>query len=310
MQFIFQKKSPTKTRGDYTWPIYDFTIIADKINVFFAFIHYELLTYKDFSLAYSVYGRGNHVFLAFHGFSKSGDDFRIFEKDMANEWRIFAFHWFFHHPQSSYPKHRITRNEISKQELSEMVLKFLDEQKLESVGLMAHSMGGKYAMSIAEIIPEKIDKLVLFAADGIKRKFWNSFAVRNFAGRYLFEQSIKNPSTAIKFASFVKKLGLINEKTHAITHQALVDLESRNQVFNTWMSARNLFPDLKKLNHVIKKNKIELFGLYGTKDKIIRIKEANDWAKTFKPKQIIYPINSGHIILKEKNLNEILEVLR
>jgi len=286
-----------------------FFIIADEINVFFAFIHHDLLTYRDFSLAYSTFGSGKEKFLAFHGFGQDGNDFQVFEQRKKHDWQIFTFHWFFHHPASKYPADRIIQNEISKRELADMIIQFLDQRNITKVNLMAHSMGGKMAMVLTEMIPHRIDKVILFAADGIEKKFWNGFAVKNKWGRKLFARMIDRPQFAINLGKALLRFRIINEKVYAITTTPLSSKENRLQIYNTWMSTRLLFPDQKLFKANIKKHHIELYGFYGSRDKIIRLKKATNWAKYFKPKKVIYPINAGHILLKNKYVREILEIL-
>lgn len=284
-------------------------VIGCKISVFFAFISYKLLTYKDFSLAYQTIGNGKEKFLAFHGFGRSGDDFKIFEEAKKNDWTILAIDWFFHHPLSIYPEYRISKNCITKTELSQMISLLMEDLEIDQIGLMSHSMGGKIAMSLVEVIPERISKVLFFAADGIKMNFWNGFAVNNKLGRSLFKQTIKYPASVIALAKTLKFLKLMNEKFYAIITAPLKSEIQREQLYNTWTSSQELVPDLVRFEKQLLEHDIELYGFYGKKDKIIKLEDAENWAKVFLPKKVIYPLNSGHIVLKEKLVEDILAVL-
>ncbi|NND76900.1 MAG: alpha/beta hydrolase [Flavobacteriales bacterium] len=284
-------------------------VIGCEISVFFAFISYKLLTYRDFSLAYRTYGTGEEKFLAFHGYGRSGEDFNIFEIHKNKDWTIFAIDWFFHHPASFYPEGRIAKNSITKKEVAEMVSHFLDEQGIEKVGLMSHSMGGKVAMTLVEEIPERISKVLFFAADGIKKNFWNGFAVNNKMGRFIFKSVVHYPGWVLGLTKALKNMQLMNEKFYAIITDPLQSKEQRQQLYKTWTSSKNLVPDLRKFENELIHNRIELFGFYGVKDKIIRLKDAEEWAKVFLPQKVIYPLNTGHIILKENLVEDIVSIL-
>ncbi|MEM7162439.1 MAG: alpha/beta hydrolase [Bacteroidota bacterium] len=284
-------------------------IIGCEINVFFAFIHHDLLTYHPFSLAFDTFGQGNRTFIAFHGFGQDGFDYQIFESAKKEEWQIFAFHWFFHHSQSKYPADRITKNEISKKEFAALFIQFLNDRGIEKIGLMAHSMGGKMAMALVEEIPERIREVIFFAADGIEQKFWNGFSVNNPIGRLAFKSIIRFPWFSLALGKILLKTGLMNEKIYAVSVAPLKDKMKRLQIFKTWMSGRYLFPNMDKFNAAVLEHQIDLKGIYGKKDKIIKLSKALEWEKHFAPKKIIYPIKTGHIILKKKYVDKLVEII-
>ena len=280
-----------------------------KISVFFAFISYKLLTYLDFSLAYQTYGTGKEKFIAFHGYGRSASDFQVFEERKKNDWTIYSIDWFFHHPQSTYPEDRITENSITKKEMAHMILHFMSDMGIEKIGLMSHSMGGKAVMSLVEEIPERISKVLFFAADGIKTNFWNGFAVKNRFGRSIFKSLVDKPAWVLRLTKVLTNLKLMNEKFYAIITDPLQTREQREQLFKTWTSSKNLVPDLAKFERAMIQNEIELYGFYGRNDKIIKLKDAEEWAKVFLPQKVIYPLNTGHIILKENLVEDILSVM-
>ena len=266
----------------------------------------KLLTYEDFSLPYRQYGQGKEVFLAFHGFGRSGTDFQIFEEAKKHDWTIIAFDWFFHNEQAAYPMHRIEKNAITKKEFAEIIKKLMHELGIDKVGLMAHSMGGKYVMSAVEEIPELTSGVYLFAADGLKINFWNHFAVRSRVGRKVFKSAVKNPKTVIRFADLMHRLGVLNDKTHAVTIQPLESQLKREQVFNTWTSSLNLFPNSRRFVDEVKRHNIELIAFYGKKDQIIRLNDTPKWVNEFEY-EVVHAIDAGHLLLKEKHVNAILE---
>lgn len=89
-----------------------------------------------------------------HGFLGSSDNWRATAQRLAPFFRVLTpdlrNHGFSPHDATmSYPI------------MAEDVLEFLDQQRLPSVHLLGHSMGGKVAMQLATMQPHRIQKLIV-----------------------------------------------------------------------------------------------------------------------------------------------------
>jgi esterase len=92
--------------------------------------------------------------IVLHGFLGSSDNWRSVSKSLAGWCKVYSLDLRNH---GSSPHSAIVDYPV----MSEDVCEFMDDQKLSSVFLLGHSMGGKVAMQLALDFPKRVQKLVV-----------------------------------------------------------------------------------------------------------------------------------------------------
>jgi pimeloyl-ACP methyl ester carboxylesterase len=236
----------------------------------------KFVEYNGYKLHFHSYGNGKQALLAFHGFNRSSADWAVFEKHIGDIFTIYAFDIFYH--GKSKIDEAIQEPYIGKTELSELVSRFMMENKLARISLIGYSLGGKLVLSLIETMPGQIDNVFILAPDGIKNHFWNSFATRSFIGRILFNHAIKDPRYVLKISSFLLRSRIINKKFDLFIRTHLQEKDQRLKVLNIWMLFKDLIPEKKRIRKHVLRYKINFQMFFGKYDAIIPPKSGETFA--------------------------------
>ena len=93
-------------------------------------------------------------FVVLHGLFGSGKNWRTFARSLEDNFQVWTLDAR-NHGDSPHA------DLMSYQEMAEDVVRFFDENELENVILLGHSMGGKTAMQIALQFPERVAALIV-----------------------------------------------------------------------------------------------------------------------------------------------------
>ena len=104
-------------------------------------------------LYHRISGEGAPVVLL-HGLFGSNDNLNGVSHRLARRWQVHALD-LRNHGRSPHT------NTMSYPEMAEDVVAYLDEQGLDEVALLGHSMGGKTAMELALSHPERVHRLIV-----------------------------------------------------------------------------------------------------------------------------------------------------
>ena len=247
------------------------------------------------SMQYATWGTGKNVLLAFHGFSRSHRDFLSFTKNLQSDFTIYAFDIFFHE-DTTIGNRQPDKDPLLPEELKTFFTDFLNSINAYKVWLMGYSLGGRIALKMAEIMPEKIGGLYLFAPDGLVINSWYALLSFSAPGRALFRFFINQNAFFLKLLEFIHKIGLISEKRKIFVLAHVRTPEMQWQVYNVWTFLRKIEPKMKTLGSTLSGNGITADLFMGKYDRIIPVKNAKRFKKTF-PKLRIHVIESGHVML-------------
>jgi hypothetical protein len=87
------------------------------------------------------------------------------------------------------------------------------------------------------------------------------------------------------------------------------DAEVRRLLYDRWTTLRKLKPDLKLIKNLIRKNEIQVRLVYGEHDRIILSSVGEKFKKGIEEFCTLSVIHSGHQVLHEKHIDEILPAL-
>jgi esterase len=120
-------------------------------------------------LAYRKLGSGKPLFIL-HGLFGSADNWQTIGKHLAEYFTVY-FIDLRNHGQSPWS------NDWNYEVMAEDLLELMQDEGLDKVNLLGHSMGGKTAMQFAVRYPQKVEKLVVVDIGPKKYPTTNQFVV-------------------------------------------------------------------------------------------------------------------------------------
>jgi pimeloyl-ACP methyl ester carboxylesterase len=222
-------------------------------------------------LHYSEYGEGKKVMLCFHGFGQTSSHFHELEEVWKNECTIYNFDLFYHGQSFWHAKD----TPISKEYWTGLIQKFLTEKKIERFSLTGFSMGSKFALSIFEAFPDKVEKLTLIAPDGIKTSFWYSLATYPGWTRSFFRKIILKPNLYFNAVRFLRFFRIVDAGILRFANTQMATKEQRRRVYYSWTVFKELRFNMDKIAGLFQKHQVKLEMFLGIHDKIITEKNMN-----------------------------------
>lgn len=265
------------------------------------------ITYKSSTIHYCKAGNGEKILLCFHGYSQTSSVFSFIEKKIENDFTIIAIDFPFHGKTIWNEGLNFTADT-----LMEIINQIINELSLPKTKmyLLGFSMGGRIALSMMQQIPDKIEKLLLIAPDGMKVNIWYRFATQNKIGNKFFKTTMQHPAPMFGFLKTVNKLGLVNPSVFKFVTYYINDKKVRDDLYKRWTTMRSFKPKIKKIKSIIKENKISVRLLYGEFDKIIRVERAEKFMKGMEPFCRLRIVSTGHYLLIDANADAILKMLK
>lgn len=269
------------------------------------------LPYKASSLSYMRFGSGLTPAFCFHGYGEDAGSFSFLEKYAGNQYTFFAI---------DLPFHGKTEwNEVyncSIDDLQQIVMEILNANNREpetgnrKLVLIGYSLGGRVALALYEKMSLQIERLVLLAPDGLKVNFWYWLSTQTWTGNKLFSFTMKHPKWFFAFLKLLNKLKLVNASIFKFVNYYIGDKEVRRLLYARWTTLRKLKPDLRKIKSLVNDNKTKVRLVYGHHDRIILSSVGEKFKKGIEENCTIAVIHSGHQVLHEKHVQEILPALQ
>ncbi|MDQ3289852.1 MAG: alpha/beta hydrolase [Bacteroidota bacterium] len=251
-------------------------------------------------LHYRVYGTGEQVVLAFHGYGQDHSHFYNMAQALPHI-KIAAFDLFFHGQSVLHKKD----TPLQKEFLAQLISKFLEEQQIDRFSLMAFSMGGKFALALLEAFPDKIDKVLLIAPDGISTSFWYNVATYPGWLQGLFKRTVIRPARFFKFIDWLDSTRLVDPGLTKFAAWQMNSTQKRLRVYKSWTGFRTLTFDIRKIVRLLNSREIKFTLFLGEYDQVISGQRLQVFARSIKNCQLIV-LKTGHTFL----LHDVASYLR
>jgi pimeloyl-ACP methyl ester carboxylesterase len=217
-------------------------------------------------LHYAKYGSGNEILLAFHGFGQDKNIFLPWSKILGEKYTIYAFDLFYH------GKSERKYGPLSKKEWKAYMLKFIEQENIESFSVLGYSLGGRFAISTTLSFPNKTKKLTLIATDGIFKTIWFKLATTPVI-RLIWKYLMVNPDKLEKWIAFNDRNKIINKYVADFVRKEMGTAENRKRVYISWNHFKTLGYSKRQLVKQFNKHPFERQIILGSKDHIIRAKD-------------------------------------
>lgn len=274
-------------------------------------MEYKQLIYRNSTISYYRFGSGPKAVVCFHGYGEEASAFEFLEKYAGNQFTFLAIDLPFHGKTEWKDGMTFTPND-----LHQVVERIVEQGNINhptsnsKFSLVGFSLGGRIALSLYQYIPERIEKLVLLAPDGLKINFWYWLATQTWLGNKFFKLTMNKPGWFLGFLKLLNKLKLVNTSIFKFVNYYIGDAEVRRLLYARWTTLRKIKPDISIIKKNILENKTLVRLVYGKHDRIILSSVGEKFRNRIEEHCTISVINAGHQVLHEKHVEEILEAFR
>jgi pimeloyl-ACP methyl ester carboxylesterase len=268
------------------------------------------LVYKNSVISYRCFGSGPRPALCFHGYGEDASSYDFLDKYAGDQYSFYSIDLPFHGETEWNEGFNFTTGELV--EIVNLILSGTNLQSSTSnfqLTLLGFSLGGRIALTLCEAIPEKVERLVLLAPDGLKTNFWYWLATQTWSGNKFFSFTMKHPGWFFGFLKVLNKLKLVNASIFKFVNYYIGDKEVRRLLYARWTTLRKLKPHLPTIKSEVRKDNIKVRLIYGRHDRIILSSVGEKFRKGIEEQCTISVIHSGHQVLHEKHIDELLPAL-
>lgn len=260
----------------------------------------------DSLIHYSFFGTGSRLLLCFHGYGESAASFAFLEEALARQFTVVAIDLPFHGGtqwrSDPYLKPRDLLTALERLAAGFPRLK-------EGWWLLGYSMGGRVALQLLELAPEKIRRMVLLAPDGLNVNPWYWLSTQTKAGKRVFRWTMKRPAWLFFLLRTGNRLKLVNPSVFKFTSHYIDDQNARHQLYARWMVMRAFKPGLPTVARLIRHHQIPVELFYGSYDRIIRWQRAARFRRSCDPFCRLTLLSAGHQLLQPKFMEIIVNAL-
>ena len=280
------------------YPYKDFVIFS---------LEQQVITYKNSVISYCRFGQGPATVICFHGFGEDAMVYAFLEKYAGHQYTFYAIDLPFH-GKTSWEEGL----DFNNADLAQIIDTMLERTPgdLSQLYLLGFSLGGRVALSFYESRAGQTTKLVLLAPDGLKINFWYWLATQTLLGNRLFAFSMKYPGWFFYLLKVFNKTGFVNSSVYKFVCFYIGNSQAREVLYTRWTGLRKLKPNLVKVKSFIRQYRTPARLVYGKYDRVILPIRGSKFQKGIEEHCTISVIDSGHQVLHEKHVEEILNALR
>jgi pimeloyl-ACP methyl ester carboxylesterase len=260
----------------------------------------------DSRIHYSFWGTGPRLLFCFHGYGESSASFALLEAALAPEFTVVAIDLPFH-GQTEWREAR----PLEPREL----LSALDNLTAGFAGLSAgwsllgYSMGGRIALQLLELAPDKIGRVVLLAPDGLRVNPWYWLGTQTSLGNRLFRWTVQHPGWLFFVLRSGNLLKLVNPSVFKFTSHYIGDEDARQRLYARWTAMSRFRPGLRGVAALIIRHRVSVQLFYGSYDRIIRWERGERFRRSCTPYCQLTLLSAGHQLLQPKFTEVIVNAL-
>ena len=265
------------------------------------------LPFRTSRIHYLLGGRGSKILCCFHGYGRSAESFIFLEQALEEEYTILAIDLPFH-GKTDWKEGLFFDPEMLISLIGQMVDGLPGSR--DGWALLGYSMGGRVALGLLEKIPEKVEKLVLLAPDGLTVNSWYWWSTHTKLGNVIFRWTMQKPGWLFFLLRLGNALQLVNRSVYKFTVFYTEDAAVRQELYARWTTMRGFKPDTSAIRALIRKRPIPIRFLYGQHDRIIRPVGGEKFRKGMESYCRLTLVPMGHQLLQAKNLGVIVSSLK
>ncbi|MBK9300472.1 MAG: alpha/beta hydrolase [Bacteroidetes bacterium] len=192
-----------------------------------------------------------------------------------------------------------TKQAPSKEDFASFIADLMKRYAIEKITGISYSIGSRYNLILAELMPASMVQLILIAPDGVSINFWNRVATSTWLGQSLFHFLMYHQAFYVKLLTLFHTIHLLPSALYTFSKWHVRNPESSRLVYQTWMQMKHMIPDLKKINQQQQLFSFPIKAYFGNKDVIIKPQTSHKLKKEI-PATDIFLIDKGHDLLNEE----------
>jgi len=275
-------------------------------------MHHGYYPLNNSTIHYSVGGGGSRLLICLHGYGESAASFDFLETALGRDFTLLAIDFPFH-GESNWQDGLY----FEPRDLVEMLLTIaprlargIDALSDAAPGapwtLLGYSLGGRIALHLLQLIPDKIGRLVLLAPDGLTMNPWYWLATQTRSGNSLFKFTMAHPQWFFTLLRAANSLKWVNPGIYKFTIRYIDDDKVRHQLYTRWTTMRGFRPRLASIRDLIRARNIPVYLFYGRYDRIIRAKRGERFRNGIEAQCHLRLLPTGHQLLQPGNLDMIV----
>ncbi len=255
----------------------------------------------DQRLHYLQWGSGRRLLLAMHGYSNNAAMFSALARKLEQEYTIVSLD-LPHHGSSEWN----SMKPWTKQELEATAQALMKMHHADRLTLAGFSIGGRICLTLAELMPQYIEQMVLIAPDGLVPNRFYQFVTGNAAGRRLFSHFLDKPEGYMNLLFWLEKRKMLDASKNKFVAQYTAATHARAFLKKVWPNLRLLVPDQQRLRRGIEQYNIPVSLFMGHYDRVIPLKNAEIFAAGSGLVKV-HVLEKGHRVMDEQSLDVITQ---
>ena len=267
----------------------------------------HFIAFRSSHFHYSSWGTGGKLLFAFHGYGESAASFSFLEGALGSDFTLIALDLPFH-GETKWKEDRLFLDPHDFLALLEEIASGFPGREA-GWWLMGYSMGGRVALQVLQLVPSRVERLVMLAPDGLKVNPWYWLATQTRAGNYLFRWTMKKPGWLFFLLRTGNKLRLANPSLLKFASHYIDDDRARQVLYARWTTMRGFRPRLGAVAGFIREWQIAVILLYGSYDRIILPVRGERFRRRTAPYCHLTVLPAGHQLLQPKFMEVIANAL-
>ncbi|WP_339788189.1 alpha/beta fold hydrolase [uncultured Imperialibacter sp.] len=256
-------------------------------------------------LNYKKYGTGPKYLLAFHGFGQTELAFQLFGTSLGIDYTIISIDLFFH-GKSQWPTDELP---VPTESWHDLLLGILKAEQIDKFSVMGYSLGGKLALTTAMLFPQRVQRIILAAPDGIYLNPWYNVATGTWVMRAIFHYLNDHPALLIRLISFFSRTRLVSGRLAKFAISQVADHNNGNSIYHAWVGFRHFTQNIDKVLQTVNQNNIHVTMVAGKYDTVIPYGKLHSFEKKCASSDFVL-IKTGHNSLLQKFHESLLENVR
>ena len=259
-------------------------------------------------IQYSCWGTGPRLLFCFHGYGESADTFFFLTESLGRDYTLVAFDLPFHgqtYGQTDWQRGSLFFDPACLLTQMEEINSGLPGRTAPWT-LLGYSMGGRVALHLLQLAPEKIGKLVLLAPDGLRVNPWYWLATQTRPGNRLFRFTMRHPGWLFFLLRIGNAIHCVNPGIYKFTTRYIDNIKVRQNLYARWTIMRGFRPKPGLIRKIIRSRMIPVRLVYGRYDRIIRAERGQRFRKGIEDFCTLLLLPTGHHLLQTGN-QEIIE---
>lgn len=265
--------------------------------------HY--ITHKNSSVHYRQFGNGDKLLFCFHGYGRDSNTFALLDKKLQHTYTIIAIDVPFH-GLTDWKDALVFHPKYLVEIVTQIQQSFAKQGKFSVLGF---SMGGRIALYLTQLIPQKVEKLILLAPDGLSFSFWRWLASETWIGSKLLAYTIEHPAWVQWIVKKAQQWNVISRSLADFIRYYIHDREHRILLYRRWISMRKFQPSARRLKRLIRKHRIPVRMLFGAFDRVIPSAGGEKFLQGLEQHATLQTIQAGHNLMYEVQADKIAKLI-